>query len=85
MKTPIPDVTAKVYLVGHGYQIDVEVKDGSSFLKWSSCHDFGDDYQIKRLKLEVANAMLEMMKELERNKLRKKPKLQAIAPAWFSS
>jgi len=41
-----PDITAKVYLVGHGYQIDLLV-DGEE--KGFECRSFGGDYSDKEL------------------------------------
>jgi hypothetical protein len=75
-----PDVTAKVYLVPYGYQVDVViVGDDGEGHQWSVCRDFSDNYKIERLRLEVANAVIEAMRTLEGKRLRRRnPKFRNL-------
>lgn len=63
MNTPKPDITAKVYLVPHGYQIDLLDSKGKEL--GSSCRDFGGSYPIKKMSVIVASGMLANMEKVE--------------------
>jgi len=65
---PIPDLTAKVYLVPHGYQIDFTNDKGRSV--GSSCRDFGGNYEVKKMRNTVIAGMAYVMEDIELRHLR---------------
>ncbi len=55
-----PDIAVQLYLVGHGYQIDIF--NGGLHLG-SSCRDFSDSYKIEQLKVSFIEMFGEALKE----------------------
>lgn len=59
-------VEAKVYLVEHGYQIDVfDYTKGKEPRVCSVCRDFGDNYPIGEMANTVAAALLKALENVE--------------------
>jgi hypothetical protein len=63
MKQPIPDITAKIYLVEYGYQIDIKIEGLDEEL--TEVKDYFDAYDLKKLRKFVAVKLLDCMKDLE--------------------
>lgn len=58
-----PDVTAKVYLVEHGYQLDLFDENGKKL--GFECRDFGGDYPVDKMQNVAAAAMIATMQKCE--------------------
>lgn len=62
-ESPAPDVTAKVYLVPYGYEIDFCDANGKEI--GFTCRDFGGDIPIKKARDLVVAGMISAMEKLE--------------------
>ena len=70
-----PALQANVYLVRHGYQIDIidttcATPDGNGVITQTMCRDFAGDYDEAIVASELTSAFLDTIKNLERNRLK---------------
>lgn len=57
---------ATLHIVGHGYQLDIETREGRTA---SECRDFAGTYEVETIESEAIAAIGEAMRNLERERL----------------
>lgn len=60
-----PSLRFDFYLVGHGYQVDMQA-DGHHLT--TVCRDFGDDYDPKKLQQELYAALIKTIEDWAKSK-----------------
>lgn len=76
MKKSTPALQANVFLVGHGYQIDIVNHTGPETTIHTTCRDFAGSYDVTRIATAVEIAFVNAMRKLEQRYL--KPTVRMI-------